>query len=170
MEKFWGENVRSTPTSITSGWIESTQSYVILGGGVAVCVCLLLSEHRAVMFAIAQLSCFWNTVYGGCEKTGSRTGLCNDVKIHVVNLLPVILSWHNCTGRPVRCVAVRPYHTVTVTLHKLTITEPSGVATGGSGDTKNRGTRPPKGPMQRQGKKATGIIILLQYFPDALRF
>jgi len=24
MEKFWGENVRSTPTFITSGWIEST--------------------------------------------------------------------------------------------------------------------------------------------------
>jgi len=29
MEKFWGENVRSTPTSITSGWIESTESHVI---------------------------------------------------------------------------------------------------------------------------------------------
>jgi len=44
MEKFWGENI-STPTSITSGWIEtsSTESHVILGGGVA--VCLLLSEH-----------------------------------------------------------------------------------------------------------------------------
>jgi len=31
MEKFWGENVRSTPTSITSGWFESTRvtwSYV----------------------------------------------------------------------------------------------------------------------------------------------
>jgi len=28
---------------------------VILGGGVA--VCLLLSAHRAVIFAIAQLSC-----------------------------------------------------------------------------------------------------------------
>jgi len=34
-EKFWGENVRSTPTSITSGWIESTESHVILGRGVA---------------------------------------------------------------------------------------------------------------------------------------
>jgi len=34
MEKFWGGNVRSTPTSITSGWIESTKSHVILGGGV----------------------------------------------------------------------------------------------------------------------------------------
>jgi len=54
MEKFWGENVRSTPTSITSVWIESTESHVILGGGVA--VCLLLSAHRAVIFAIAQLS------------------------------------------------------------------------------------------------------------------
>ena len=34
MEKFWGENVRSTPTSITSGWIESssTDSREILGG------------------------------------------------------------------------------------------------------------------------------------------
>ena len=28
MEKFWGENVASTPTSITSGWIESTQPRV----------------------------------------------------------------------------------------------------------------------------------------------
>ena len=54
MEKFWGENVRSTPTSITSGWIESTESRVIVGRGVA--VCLLLSAHRAVIFAIAQLS------------------------------------------------------------------------------------------------------------------
>jgi len=53
-EKFWGENVRSSPTSITSGWTESTKSHVILGGGVA--VCLLLSAHRVVIFAIAQLS------------------------------------------------------------------------------------------------------------------
>jgi len=57
MEKFWGENVHSTPTSITSDWIESTESHVILGGGVAVCLCLLLSAHRVVVFAIAQLSC-----------------------------------------------------------------------------------------------------------------
>jgi len=55
MEKFWGENVRSTPTSITSGWIESTESPAILSGGMA--VCLLLSAHRAVIFAISQLSC-----------------------------------------------------------------------------------------------------------------
>jgi len=40
---------------MTSCWIESTESHVILGGGVA--VCLLLSAHRAVIFAIAQLSC-----------------------------------------------------------------------------------------------------------------
>jgi len=63
MEKFWGENVRSTPTSITSSWTESssTESQVILGGDVTVCllaVCLLLSAHRAVIFSIAQLSCF----------------------------------------------------------------------------------------------------------------
>jgi len=55
MEKFGGENVHSTPTSITSGWTESTESHVILRGGVA--VCLLLSAHRAVISAIAQLSC-----------------------------------------------------------------------------------------------------------------
>jgi len=48
MEKFLGENVRSTPTSITSGWIESTESHVISGG---VAVCLVLSAHRAVIFA-----------------------------------------------------------------------------------------------------------------------
>jgi len=56
MEKLWGENVHSTPTSIKSGWIESTESHVILGGGEA--VCLLLSVHCAVIFAIAQLSCY----------------------------------------------------------------------------------------------------------------
>jgi len=78
MEKFWGENVHSTPTSITSGSIKSTESHVILGGGVA--VCLLLSAHRTVIFAIVQLSCFsiwWQkllwaqqsqTVYG-CQMT-----------------------------------------------------------------------------------------------------
>jgi len=54
MEKFWGENVRSTPTSTTSGWIESTESHVILGGGVAVCFRLLLSVHRVVIFGIAH--------------------------------------------------------------------------------------------------------------------
>ena len=73
MEKFWGENVRSTATSITSGWIESTESHVILGGGVA--VCLLLSAHRAVIFAIAQLSysvsnCQNN--FQNCSKDGVR--------------------------------------------------------------------------------------------------
>jgi len=56
MEKFWGENVRSSPTSITSGWIESAKSHVILSGGVA--VCLLLLAHRAVIFAIPLLSYF----------------------------------------------------------------------------------------------------------------
>jgi len=45
----------SVRLSITSGWIESTESHVILGGSVA--VCLLLTAHRAVIFAIAQLSC-----------------------------------------------------------------------------------------------------------------
>jgi len=55
MEKFGGKNVRSTPTSIMSSWIESTESHMILGGGVA--VCLILSAHHAVIFAIAQLSC-----------------------------------------------------------------------------------------------------------------
>ena len=54
MEKFWREYVRSTSTSITSGRIESTESHVILGGGVAL---LLLSAHRAVICAIAQLYC-----------------------------------------------------------------------------------------------------------------
>ena len=69
MEKFWGENVRSTPTSITSGLIESssTKSRVILSGGVAVCVCLLLSAHRAVTFAIAQLSCHYLLVVIACR-------------------------------------------------------------------------------------------------------
>ena len=64
MEKFWGENVRSTPTSIASGWIESTESHVILGGGVT--VCLLLSANRAVIFAIARLSCWMYTCNALC--------------------------------------------------------------------------------------------------------
>jgi len=65
MEKFWGEIVHSTPTSITSGWIESssTESHMILGGGVA--VCLLLSAHYAVIFTIAQLSCQLRFVFVG---------------------------------------------------------------------------------------------------------
>jgi len=57
MEKFWGENVRSTPTSTTSGWIESTESHVILGGGVAVCCLFTFAAHRALIFTIVQLSC-----------------------------------------------------------------------------------------------------------------
>jgi len=55
MEKFWGEDIRSTPTSITSGWIESTNG--------SVGVCLLLLAHRAVIFAIAQLSCLYCCSY-----------------------------------------------------------------------------------------------------------
>jgi len=62
VEKFGEENVPSTPTSITSGWIESTESHVILDGGGA--VCLLLSAHRAVIFAIVQLSCL-NSMHCG---------------------------------------------------------------------------------------------------------
>jgi len=48
-EKFWGENVRSTPMSITSGWIESTESHMILGGGVdffTFCRCIARSSLR----------------------------------------------------------------------------------------------------------------------------
>jgi len=37
--------------SITTGSIESTESHEILGGGVN--VCLLLSVHHVVIFAIA---------------------------------------------------------------------------------------------------------------------
>jgi len=68
MEKFWGENVRSTPMSITSSWIESTESHLILGGGVA--VCLLLSAHHAVIFALAQLFCFHNNVTTNHQRYG----------------------------------------------------------------------------------------------------
>ena len=43
MKKFWGENVRSTSTSITSGWIESIESHVITWLEVWLfVVCLLL--------------------------------------------------------------------------------------------------------------------------------
>ena len=56
VEKFLGENVHSTPTSIASDWIESTESRVIFSGAVA--VCLHLSAHHVVIFAIAQLSCY----------------------------------------------------------------------------------------------------------------
>ena len=57
MEKFWGENVHSTPASIASGWIESTESHVILGGVVVVCCLFTFAAHRAVIFTIVQLSC-----------------------------------------------------------------------------------------------------------------
>jgi len=46
MEKFWGENVCSTPTSITSGWIESTESHMILGRGVAGCLFTFIGASR----------------------------------------------------------------------------------------------------------------------------
>ena len=79
MEKFWGENVRSTPTSNTSDWIESTESHVISGGGVAVCL------HRAVIFlvlflAILNVSHSFNPVYS------------------------ILLSVHCLGGRPLRLV------------------------------------------------------------------
>jgi len=54
MEKFWGENVHPTPASITP--VELSQPRVVILGG-AVAVCLLSSAHRAVIFAIAQVSC-----------------------------------------------------------------------------------------------------------------
>ena len=73
MEKFGGENVRSIATSITSGRIESTESHVILGGGMS--VCLLISAHDAVIFAMTQLSflhCRWPPVG---DQRQRRTGL-----------------------------------------------------------------------------------------------
>jgi len=79
IQKFWGENVRSTPTSITSGWSESTENHVILGGGVA--VCLLLLAHHTVIFVIAQLSCY----------SVAQHWLCL-VPVHLV--FTVQLSWH----------------------------------------------------------------------------
>jgi len=54
MEKFWGENVHPTPPSIMP--FELSQPRVMILGG-AVAVCLLLSVHLAVIFAIAQLFC-----------------------------------------------------------------------------------------------------------------
>ena len=63
MEKFREENVRSTLTSIkltsiTSGWIESTESHVTWVEVSLFVVCLFLSLHRAVIFMIVQLSCY----------------------------------------------------------------------------------------------------------------
>jgi len=48
MEKFWGENIRSTPTSTTSGWTESssTEIHVILGEGVAGCLFTFVGASR----------------------------------------------------------------------------------------------------------------------------
>jgi len=85
MKKFWGENVRSIPTSITPSWIESTESHMILGGGVA--VCLLLSAHRAVIFAIAQLSCF---LFGAAACCSCMLVVCCRlcVLLHTMRLFP----------------------------------------------------------------------------------
>jgi len=70
MKKFGGENVCST------------ESHVILGGGVA--VCLLLSAHRAVIIAIAQL--FVVLSYFFCFRsnftTAERFGRANAVGVN----------------------------------------------------------------------------------------
>jgi len=69
MEKFWGENVCSIPTSITSGWIESTESHVILGVGMAVSACLFtyigssrghLCNNRTCLFTL-QVAAGWRS-------------------------------------------------------------------------------------------------------------
>ena len=60
--------------SITStSWIESTESHVIVDGGVT--VCLLLSAHRAVIFAIAQLSCLCYILSCNASTTARREPL-----------------------------------------------------------------------------------------------
>jgi len=41
--------------NVRLNWVKSPENHLILGGSVA--ICLLLSAHRAVIFAIAQLSC-----------------------------------------------------------------------------------------------------------------
>jgi len=46
MEKSWEKHVRSIPASITSSWIESTESHVILGGCVAVCLFTFFGASR----------------------------------------------------------------------------------------------------------------------------
>jgi len=74
MEKFWGENVHSTTTSITpmtitSRWIESTESHMILGGGVAVCCLFSFAAHCMVIFSIVQLSCTFTVLPFWCRLT-----------------------------------------------------------------------------------------------------
>ena len=63
-DKFWGENVCWTPTSRTSGGIESTESHVILGGGVAVCLFTFVGASRghvcdstALLFILSTFIC-----------------------------------------------------------------------------------------------------------------
>jgi len=56
MEKFLGENVRSTPIyahNVRVNWVNRESRDLRWR-----CGCLLLSAHRAVIFAISQLSCF----------------------------------------------------------------------------------------------------------------
>ena len=53
---------------------------MILGGGVA--VCLLLSAHRAVIFAIAQLSCYMLVWLTTVFVAGSLLCLPGDVWLH----------------------------------------------------------------------------------------
>jgi len=55
---------------------------VILGGGVA--VCLLLSAHHTVIFAIAQLSCFSFRVLSD-RQTDRHTHKVTDVTDHPSN-------------------------------------------------------------------------------------
>jgi len=78
-----------TSTSKTSDSIESTASQVILGGGVAVQpVCLLLSEHRAVIFTIVQLSC--------TSRFYPRDTICYSADIIYATTFPSVCVSHAC--------------------------------------------------------------------------
>ena len=112
MEKFWGENVSSTPTSITSDGIESTESHVILGGGVA--VCLLLSTHRAVIFAIIQLPCF-NVINYGLRRAHGCYYRRNDVTIMTKEFTCCLSCVRRVLRRAARCIrrGAAPHGTAT---------------------------------------------------------
>ena len=51
IEKCWGEKIFVEHLHLVALMIESTESHMILGGSVA--VCLLLSAHHTVIFATA---------------------------------------------------------------------------------------------------------------------
>jgi len=105
MEKLWGENVCSTPTRITSGWIESTESHVI--SGVAVCLFTFVGASRGHLCDSTAFLCNKvNTTYTFSEATVLLRGFVNIARQPASDCVNVVL---NCNASPSKiCTDVYP--------------------------------------------------------------